>query len=101
MNNRRAFLQKLMGLGAGIPLLGMNFPKANSRNQISGAAKLPILLCSRGEVWGKRVLEPAWETLASTNSILDAIEIGANVTELDPRDSSVGYGGGDGGGGWL
>jgi N4-(beta-N-acetylglucosaminyl)-L-asparaginase len=38
-------------------------------------------------------LIPAWATLQETESILDAVEIGSNVCELDPTDTSVGYGG--------
>lgn len=53
----------------------------------------PMLMCSRNEDWGRLVLEPAWSTLQQTGNILDAVEAGANVCELDPRDTSVGYGG--------
>lgn len=42
---------------------------------------------------GEEVLNAAWETLNSTGSILNAVEKGANVVELDPEDMSVGYGG--------
>jgi N4-(beta-N-acetylglucosaminyl)-L-asparaginase len=52
-----------------------------------------MLMCSRGENWGKKILQPAWETLQETRNILDAVEVGANVCELDPEDQSVGYGG--------
>ncbi len=50
-------------------------------------------MCSRGEDWAVKVLKPAWQTFKETNSILDAIEVGGNVCELDPSDMSVGYGG--------
>ena len=39
------------------------------------------------------MLKPAWHKWKETGNILDAIEAGANVTELDPEDQSVGYGG--------
>jgi N4-(beta-N-acetylglucosaminyl)-L-asparaginase len=52
-----------------------------------------MILCSRGEAWGKKILEPAWKALQLSRNILDAIEAGANVCELDPEDTSVGYGG--------
>jgi N4-(beta-N-acetylglucosaminyl)-L-asparaginase len=36
---------------------------------------------------------PAWKLLASGGDALDAVVAGANVVELDPEDTSVGYGG--------
>ena len=53
----------------------------------------PIILCSRGEQWGRKVLKPGWDILRKNGTLLDAIEKSANVTELDPNDTSVGYGG--------
>ncbi|NNF20746.1 MAG: glycosylasparaginase, partial [Saprospiraceae bacterium] len=52
-----------------------------------------MILCSRGENWGKKVLAPAQEIFEGNGHLLDAIEKAANVTELDPEDTSVGYGG--------
>ena len=52
-----------------------------------------MILCSRGEYWGKKVLKPGWDILRKKGSLLDAVEKSANVTELDPEDTSVGYGG--------
>jgi N4-(beta-N-acetylglucosaminyl)-L-asparaginase len=43
----------------------------------------------------------AWETLARGGSPLDAAEKAVNVSELDPRDRSVGYGGGPNEEGYL
>jgi len=54
---------------------------------------LPIIFCSRGEEWGRQVLEPAWQVWLQSHNMLDAVEKGANVVELDPNDQSVGYGG--------
>ncbi|UCE08837.1 MAG: N(4)-(beta-N-acetylglucosaminyl)-L-asparaginase [bacterium] len=59
----------------------------------SKSDKIPIILCSRGEHWGKKVNQPGWDILAQGGHILDAVEKSANVTELDPEDMSVGYGG--------
>ena len=62
---------------------------------LTGAApdRRPLLLCSRGEKWGRKVLEAAWQTWLEKGNMLDAVEKGANVVELDPEDQSVGYGG--------
>ncbi len=88
---RRRFLMKTTGVGLSLPFLA-KFPEIIIRPKKS-PGRIPIILCSRGEEWGKKVLTPAWETLLQTGSILDAIEKGANVVELDPEDTSVGYGG--------
>ncbi|MBN2356712.1 isoaspartyl peptidase/L-asparaginase, partial [candidate division KSB1 bacterium] len=53
----------------------------------------PIIVCSRGEGWGEKVLQPAWQLWLKKKNMLDAVEKGANVVELDPEDGSVGYGG--------
>ncbi|MBN1559428.1 N(4)-(beta-N-acetylglucosaminyl)-L-asparaginase [candidate division KSB1 bacterium] len=83
--NRRHFLTTTMALGAAAPSFMVK--KSVAKNN------MPIILCSRGEMWGRKVLQPAWEVLEKTNNILDAVETGANVVELDPDDTSVGYGG--------
>ncbi|HZV68334.1 MAG TPA: N(4)-(beta-N-acetylglucosaminyl)-L-asparaginase [Saprospiraceae bacterium] len=91
MGHRREFLQSLGLLGLSTSSILKIFDQ--KKKFISPAAAQPILMCSRGEYWGKKVLTPAWDTLNMTNNILDAIERGANVCELDPEDQSVGYGG--------
>ena len=89
MSNRRNFLHQLLGASATLPFL-----KIDSLYQpTSSGAILPILICSRGEKTGRKTLDPAWEKLKENGSILDAVEIGANQMELDPDDTSVGYGG--------
>jgi N4-(beta-N-acetylglucosaminyl)-L-asparaginase len=89
MSHRRTFLQKLALAGVTIPWLH----KVEFSALTEGAGNRPLILCSRGEDWGIKVLTPAWEAFKRTGSILDGVEIGANVTELDPEDTSVGYGG--------
>lgn len=59
----------------------------------SDKAETPIVICSRGDGWGQKVLEPAWKKWLDTGNMLDTVEAGANVVELDPNDQSVGYGG--------
>jgi len=79
-------------------MMGLSLPVihriVDSRKKTAKAAvSTPLILCSRDEVWGKKVLQPAWAKLKESKSILDAVETGANVCELDPDDTSVGYGG--------
>ncbi len=90
MTRRRTFLQKLGIAGLSLPLT-RRLP--NAPYFPAGDVSLPIILCSRGEDWAHKVLPPAWEKLQETGNILDAVEAGANVVELDPDDTSVGYGG--------
>ena len=89
MINRRKFIKTLSALGISIPLI-----KSEQLGKSSTAKKdNPIILCSRGEKWGRKVLKPGWDILRKNGALLDAIEKSANVTELDPNDTSVGYGG--------
>jgi len=92
MGNRRNFIQKALGVGVSIPFLNLSKISA-AKTSVNRAATIPVLMCSRGESWGKKVLTPAWESLTNNDNLLDAIEKGANVVELDPEDTSVGYGG--------
>lgn len=90
MGQRREFI-RIMGLmGMGAPYLNKVF---NQKSRLTSGKMEPMLLTSRGEDWGRKILIPAWEKLMETKNILDAVEAGANVCELDPTDASVGYGG--------
>ena len=86
MTTRRKFIKNISAIGATVPLI-------NSLNATVNKNKGPVILCSRGEVWGEKVLQPGWDILSGGGKLLDAIEKSANVTELDPDDTSVGYGG--------
>ena len=86
MTTRRKFIKKLSAIGATAPLIN-NLEAHTEKN--NG----PVILCSRGEVWGEKVLQPGWDILSGGGTLLDAVEKSANVTELDPDDTSVGYGG--------
>ena len=89
MINRRNFIKTLSALGITLPVMssGAVTPKpAVKKNN-------PVIVCSRDENWGRRVLKPGWDILSSKGSLLDAVEKSANITELDPEDTSVGYGG--------
>ena len=89
MIDRRKFIKTLSALGISIPAI-----KSELLGKTSTAKKdNPIILCSRGEQWGRKVLKPGWDILRKNGKLLDAIEKSANVTELDPNDTSVGYGG--------
>jgi len=92
--SRRRFLQCSTGLGVSLSALG--FPRLLASKAIlkeAASGKVPVIVCSRGEEWGRKVNAPGWEILSAGGNALDAVEKAANVVELDPEDSSVGYGG--------
>ena len=90
MIDRRKFIKSLSSLGISLPLLrSKSFTNKAQNKKMNN----PIILCSRGKDWAEDVLKPGWDILRKNGSLLDAIEKSANVTELDPRDTSVGYGG--------
>lgn len=96
--SRRSFLGTgLAGLGAALaPRIAAGAPKPKPG---PGAPLVPIgapqvaVLCSRGERWGRDVNSAAWRVLGGGGASLDAVVEGAKITELDPEDQSVGYGG--------
>jgi N4-(beta-N-acetylglucosaminyl)-L-asparaginase len=91
MAQRRDFLRTLSLMGLSLPLIEKVLHRKTMYRPSS--AVQPLIMCSREESWGKKVLTPAWDKFQETGNILDGIEIGANVCELDPDDMSVGYGG--------
>jgi N4-(beta-N-acetylglucosaminyl)-L-asparaginase len=86
LTSRRDFFK-----GAAGAVLFLDGKKAFSADPLSVAP--PLIVCSRGTQWGEKVLGPAWKTWEKTGSMMDAVERGANIVELDPEDRSVGYGG--------
>jgi N4-(beta-N-acetylglucosaminyl)-L-asparaginase len=88
--SRRRFLQ----FTAALPALGLpNIITGKTRAKAAAGGKLPIIVCSRNEDWGRKVNAPGWEILSAGGNLMDTIEKAANVVELDPEDMSVGYGG--------
>ena len=89
MIDRRKYNKSISALGISLPAMtSETFGKSKTVKKNN-----PIILCSRGEQWGRKVLKPGWDILRKNGELLDAIEKSANVTELDPNDTSVGYGG--------
>lgn len=85
--SRRNFFGKSFGLSAGAIL-------SNDMNFMSrGKGKVPIIITSHGNDLGRRAIEVGWEILKKGGPAVEAIEKAANVIEVDPEDTSVGYGG--------
>jgi N4-(beta-N-acetylglucosaminyl)-L-asparaginase len=88
---RRRFLFKSGSLSMSLPLLG-GLAESLFAKQTSGH-RAPVLLCSRALKGAGKILSPGWDILVETDQVLDAIEKSANISELDPEDTTVGYGG--------
>jgi N4-(beta-N-acetylglucosaminyl)-L-asparaginase len=88
--SRRNFLYKTVGFSTGT--LAFNaFPGFTIQNKLKGVT--PRIITSHSNKTAQNALEAGWEILKNGGSAIDAVEKAANVIELDPEDTSVGYGG--------
>ena len=87
--SRRGFFKQGFGVGAGALTLG-RWPRVLTRRSQAGA---PLIITSHSNDTARNAMAQAWAILADGGSALDAVERGANVIEVDPEDSGVGYGG--------
>jgi N4-(beta-N-acetylglucosaminyl)-L-asparaginase len=88
--SRRNFFSKTLGIGAGALILP-SLPGFN--NQIRSGGIKPLIITSHSNDTGQKAMEAGWEVLRTGGNAVDAVEKAANVIELDPEDTSVGYGG--------
>lgn len=88
---RRDFLKQSVVLGAGA-LVWRRGPEALLAAPVRQATT-PIVITSHTNDTGRDAMEQAWQILSGGGRALDAVERGANVIEVDPEDTSVGYGG--------
>jgi N4-(beta-N-acetylglucosaminyl)-L-asparaginase len=93
MNNsysRRKFFYKTAGLSAGALLV----PSLSSFSYRAGVTGItPLIITSHTNNTGQNAMEAGWEIISKGGSAADAVEKAANVIEVDPEDTSVGYGG--------
>jgi N4-(beta-N-acetylglucosaminyl)-L-asparaginase len=89
--SRRRFFMGLAGLGISLP----GFRKAGFGGQArTDRVNRPLIVTSKTNRYVKEaVTSSAWEVLARGGSPLDAAVKAVNVSEMDPRDPTVGYGG--------
>jgi N4-(beta-N-acetylglucosaminyl)-L-asparaginase len=93
--NRREFIVTgtIAGASLGLPntLSGAPFVRR------SHAAKPVIIASANGnrskDANGKVCVQKAFEMMTQGTDVLDALVAGVNIVELDPEDTSVGYGG--------
>lgn len=88
--SRRRFVNKTIGISAGAFILptveGFGIKK-------KGISSRPIIITSHTNETGRRAMEAGWEILKKGGNAVDAVEKAANIIEIDPEDTSVGYGG--------
>jgi N4-(beta-N-acetylglucosaminyl)-L-asparaginase len=87
---RRNFFLKTVGTGAGLYLLPSVFGKSMQK---SSKGLTPLIITSHTNETGQNAMEAGWEILKAGGSAVDAVEKAANTIEVDPEDTSVGYGG--------
>jgi len=88
--SRRNFFFKTVGAGTG----AFVFPSLmGSPLQNAGKGITPIIMTSHTNETGRNAMEAGWEILKAGGTAVDAVEKAANVIEVDPEDTSVGYGG--------
>lgn len=80
MLTRREFVAATLSMAA--------LPKLPAQDRKTA---LPVVVATWD--FGKKANAKAWEVLAAGGSALDAVEKGINDAELDPENTSVGYGG--------
>ncbi len=86
--SRRFFFKGGFGLSAAALLLGKT---RTARAQ--SAALVPVIVTDHLNETGRKAVETAFQILINGGSALDAVEKGTNIIEVDPEDTSVGYGG--------
>jgi len=94
---RRLFFRRSTGVGIGALLwrpAGL-WGAVEGRGVASKAqtASTPFIVTSHSNETGRNAVEAAWEILSGGGSALDAVEKATNIIEVDPEDTSVGYGG--------
>lgn len=89
--DRRDFLRRGAALGAGA-LVWRRGPEELLGGRAQRAST-PLVVTSHTNDTGRDAVEQAWRILSEGGRALDAVERGANVIEVDPEDTSVGYGG--------
>lgn len=87
MTSRRKFL---VNIGLGSLAVGI-IPQVSFARTSRGKVNKPIVLSTWD--FGLRANEEAWHILAAGGTALDAVEQGVRLTEADPSERSVGYGG--------
>jgi N4-(beta-N-acetylglucosaminyl)-L-asparaginase len=93
--NRREFV--VTGAAAGIVAAGRTRTSAQAPAVVSSGVKPIVVSSANGNQYknggAKTGVEIAFEMIVGGKDVLDAVIAGVNLCELDPEDTSVGYGG--------
>ncbi len=90
--DRRTFVSTLLSGGLALPLLHTETVHAAEPRRVPPNRPLVVTSKTNASVRAA-VTGAAWAVLEAGGSALDAAERATNVSELDPRDPTVGYGG--------
>jgi N4-(beta-N-acetylglucosaminyl)-L-asparaginase len=87
--NRRSFLSGLTGLGVSLPFL-----KKGNPSQSTTSPNRPLVVTSKtNPAVREEITTIAWDLMIQGGGAMDAAEKATNLSERDPRDATVGYGG--------
>jgi N4-(beta-N-acetylglucosaminyl)-L-asparaginase len=93
--NRREFV--VTGAAAGIVAAGRTRTSAQAPAVVSSGVRPIVVSSANGNQYknggAKTGVEIAFEMIVGGKDVLDAVIAGVNLCELDPEDTSVGYGG--------
>jgi N4-(beta-N-acetylglucosaminyl)-L-asparaginase len=94
--NRREFV--LSGTAAGVAAVAGTRPSAQAPTVMTRNSVKPVVVSSANghrfkNGGSKTCVETAFAMIAEGRDVLDALIAGVNIVELDPEDTSVGYGG--------
>ena len=93
--NRRDFMTS--AAGAGILAAAQPFTGSGPAVIVQGSSKPVVISSNNGHRFKnggtKTCVETAFEKMMAGTDVLDALIAGVNIVELDPEDTSVGYGG--------
>jgi N4-(beta-N-acetylglucosaminyl)-L-asparaginase len=91
METRRKFIKAVTLASAGFAVKNVVSQSQPTPKFIKSQSAKPIVLST----WkfGLKANEGAWEILNKNGRALDAVEAGVKITEADPTERSVGYGG--------
>jgi N4-(beta-N-acetylglucosaminyl)-L-asparaginase len=88
---RRNFVSSLMKTGVILPIIGNG---EIERRKGQEKTNRPLIVTSKTNPAVKeQITTTAWEVLQKGGTPMDASEKATNVSEIDPRDPTVGYGG--------
>lgn len=85
MSNRRNFIRKSLLAGPAF------WAACNMPAEKKGRKDSPVVISTWD--FGKEANAEAWKKLMAGSRAVDAVEVGVRVTEADPGNSSVGFGG--------